>query len=158
MLVLDRLSYFWDRFVNQPYDFVKASVVSSICTDHPPTGFWFLCFFYSPHRKMDTIYPPSARCCLKTRRNAHRSSSSISRTLRTRCTLPAWTRFVVSFEVNNMFLKLNHHQTITVFCHFLLAMVLHPEVLAKAQKEIDSVVGTDRLPSFSDRASLPFGT
>ncbi|KAJ7035208.1 cytochrome P450 [Mycena alexandri] len=46
--------------------------------------------------------------------------------------------------------------TITVFCHFLLAMVLHPEVLIKAQKEIDSVVGTDRLPTFSDRASLPF--
>jgi len=46
--------------------------------------------------------------------------------------------------------------TITVFCHFLLAMVLHPEVLARAQKEIDSVVGSDRLPTFSDRASLPF--
>ncbi|KAJ7171125.1 cytochrome P450 [Mycena filopes] len=46
--------------------------------------------------------------------------------------------------------------TITVFCHFLLAMVLHPEVLAKVQKEIDSVVGTDRLPTFSDRAMLPF--
>ncbi|KAJ7244392.1 cytochrome P450 [Mycena haematopus] len=46
--------------------------------------------------------------------------------------------------------------TITVFCHFLLAMVLHPEALAKAQKEVDSVVGLDRLPTFSDRASLPF--
>ncbi|KAF8169142.1 cytochrome P450 [Mycena galopus ATCC 62051] len=46
--------------------------------------------------------------------------------------------------------------TITVFCHFLLAMVLYPEVLAKAQKEIDSVVGRDRLPTFSDRSSLPF--
>ncbi|KAJ7143734.1 cytochrome P450 [Mycena epipterygia] len=46
--------------------------------------------------------------------------------------------------------------TITVFCHFLLAMVLHPEVFAKAQKEIDSVVGNDRLPTFSDRASLPY--
>ncbi|KAJ6555145.1 cytochrome P450 [Mycena vulgaris] len=46
--------------------------------------------------------------------------------------------------------------TITVFCHFLLAMMLHPEVLAKAQKEIDSMVGTDRLPTFSDRASLPY--
>ncbi|KAJ7718623.1 cytochrome P450 [Mycena metata] len=46
--------------------------------------------------------------------------------------------------------------TITMFSHFLLAMVLHPEVLATAQKEIDSVVGLDRLPTFSDRASLPF--
>ncbi|KAJ7250711.1 cytochrome P450 [Mycena rebaudengoi] len=46
--------------------------------------------------------------------------------------------------------------TITVFCHFLLAMILHPEVLAKAQKEIDTVVGTNRLPTFSDRPSLPY--
>ncbi|KAJ7148780.1 cytochrome P450 [Mycena crocata] len=45
---------------------------------------------------------------------------------------------------------------ITVFCQFLLAMVLHPEVVAKAQKEIDSVVGPDRLPTFSDRTALPF--
>ncbi|KAJ7148774.1 cytochrome P450 [Mycena crocata] len=46
--------------------------------------------------------------------------------------------------------------TITVFCHFLLAMVLHPEAFAKAQREINSVVGRDRLPTFSDRASLPY--
>ncbi|KAJ7140469.1 cytochrome P450 [Mycena filopes] len=43
-----------------------------------------------------------------------------------------------------------------MFSHFLLAMVLHPEVLAAAQKELDAVVGTDRLPTFCDRASLPF--
>lgn len=32
----------------------------------------------------------------------------------------------------------------------------HPEVLKRAQKEIDTVVGTDRLPTFSDRADLPY--
>ncbi|KAJ7651442.1 cytochrome P450 [Mycena rosella] len=45
---------------------------------------------------------------------------------------------------------------ITSFCHFLLAMMLHPEILEKAQKELDSVLGPDRLPTFSDRPSLPF--
>jgi len=49
-------------------------------------------------------------------------------------------------------------QTMTTVSHFLLAMMTHPEVLAKAQKEIDSVVGTDRLPTFSDRPSLPYGS
>lgn len=39
---------------------------------------------------------------------------------------------------------------------FLLAMVLHPEEVAKAQKEIDSVVGPDRLPNLTDRAQLPY--
>ncbi len=35
-------------------------------------------------------------------------------------------------------------------------MVLHPEIVHKAQEEIDSVVGSDRLPQFSDREKLPY--
>ena len=32
----------------------------------------------------------------------------------------------------------------------------HPEVLAKAQEEIDSVVGKDRFPTLEDRVLLPY--
>ena len=39
---------------------------------------------------------------------------------------------------------------------FFLAMVQNPDVLRKAQSELDAVVGSDRLPDFSDRASLPY--
>ncbi|KAF7371311.1 Cytochrome P450 [Mycena sanguinolenta] len=39
---------------------------------------------------------------------------------------------------------------------FFLAMSLYPEVQAAAQKEIDAVVGTDRLPDISDRERLPY--
>jgi cytochrome P450 len=39
---------------------------------------------------------------------------------------------------------------------FILAMVLYPEVQAKAQAEIDTVVGLTRLPDFDDRPSLPY--
>ena len=35
-------------------------------------------------------------------------------------------------------------------------MVRHPDVLAKAQAEVDSVVGHSRLPNFSDRPSMPY--
>jgi len=35
-------------------------------------------------------------------------------------------------------------------------MLLYPEVQAKAQAEIDSVIGSGRLPNFDDRASLPY--
>lgn len=35
-------------------------------------------------------------------------------------------------------------------------MACHPEVQKKAQKELDTVVGRDRLPDFSDRESLPY--
>ncbi|KAJ8689877.1 hypothetical protein PTI98_012736 [Pleurotus ostreatus] len=39
---------------------------------------------------------------------------------------------------------------------FLLVMTRHPEIQKKAQEEIDSVVGKDRLPTLSDRDSLPY--
>lgn len=35
-------------------------------------------------------------------------------------------------------------------------MVLYPEVLAKAQAELDLVVGNTRLPNFGDRDSMPY--
>lgn len=39
---------------------------------------------------------------------------------------------------------------------FILAMILFPDVQKKAQAEIDSVVGRDRLPDFGDRDRLPY--
>lgn len=39
---------------------------------------------------------------------------------------------------------------------FFLAMSMFPDVQHKAQEEIDRVVGTARLPSFSDREHLPY--
>jgi len=35
-------------------------------------------------------------------------------------------------------------------------MTLFPEAQRKAQAEIDVVIGTDRLPMYTDRESLPF--
>ncbi|KAF9238521.1 cytochrome P450 [Melanogaster broomeanus] len=39
---------------------------------------------------------------------------------------------------------------------FILAMLLYPDVQAQAQAEIDSVIGSSRLPDFDDRPSLPY--
>jgi len=39
---------------------------------------------------------------------------------------------------------------------FVLAMVLHPDVQLKAQKEVDLVVGPNQLPEFSDMPNLTF--
>jgi len=44
----------------------------------------------------------------------------------------------------------------TVILNFVLAMVLHPEAQKRAQDEIDSVIGRDRLPDLSDRGRLPY--
>ncbi|THU86529.1 cytochrome P450 [Dendrothele bispora CBS 962.96] len=39
---------------------------------------------------------------------------------------------------------------------FILAMRLYPNVMRKAQAEIDAVVGRERLPTFEDREKLPY--
>ncbi|KAK1961023.1 cytochrome P450 [Colletotrichum sublineola] len=39
---------------------------------------------------------------------------------------------------------------------FVLAMMLFPEVQKKAQEEIDTIVGSDRLPQSEDRERLPY--
>jgi hypothetical protein len=39
---------------------------------------------------------------------------------------------------------------------FVLAMILYPEVQRKAQQELDTVVGSGRLPQFDDRDRLPY--
>ncbi len=38
----------------------------------------------------------------------------------------------------------------------MLCAVIHPEIQAKAQAEIDAVVGKNRLPNFEDRPHLPY--
>ncbi|KAG1837795.1 cytochrome P450 [Suillus subalutaceus] len=50
----------------------------------------------------------------------------------------------------------SYETTTATLMTFALAMVLYPDVQRRAQAEIDSVVGGDRLPTFEDRASLPY--
>lgn len=35
-------------------------------------------------------------------------------------------------------------------------MMMHPDVQHRAQRELDNVVGRTRLPSFEDKANLPY--
>ncbi|KAH6904703.1 OrdA protein [Coprinopsis sp. MPI-PUGE-AT-0042] len=46
--------------------------------------------------------------------------------------------------------------TVSAEYAFFLAMVLFPEVQKKAQAEIDSVIGSDRLPTQADMKDLPY--
>ena len=47
-------------------------------------------------------------------------------------------------------------QTIASIHTFTLSMLLHPHVMKKAQEEIDSVGGQNRLLTVDDRSSLPY--
>ncbi|KAF8973003.1 cytochrome P450 [Flammula alnicola] len=46
--------------------------------------------------------------------------------------------------------------TVSTSGTFFYQMAIHPEVQKKAQEEIDRVVGSERLPDFEDRPSLPY--
>ncbi|KZV77325.1 cytochrome P450 [Peniophora sp. CONT] len=46
--------------------------------------------------------------------------------------------------------------TVSLILTFFLAMLKFPEAQAKAQEELDRVVGTDRLPTFEDEPKLPY--
>ncbi|KAG1855551.1 cytochrome P450 [Suillus subluteus] len=50
----------------------------------------------------------------------------------------------------------SYETTSSTLMVFVLAMVLYPDVQRRAQAEIDSVIGRDRLPTFEDRTSLPY--
>ncbi|KAG6812289.1 hypothetical protein H0H92_003598 [Tricholoma furcatifolium] len=61
----------------------------------------------------------------------------------------------IMYSANSMYAA-SADTTVTSISQFILAMTLHPEVMKRAQREIDTVVGPDRLPDFGDRASLPY--
>ncbi|PVH85068.1 cytochrome P450 [Cadophora sp. DSE1049] len=46
--------------------------------------------------------------------------------------------------------------TASTMCSGILMLVTNPNVVCMAQEELDSVVGTDRLPTFDDEANLPY--
>ncbi|KAI0634094.1 cytochrome P450 [Trametes polyzona] len=46
--------------------------------------------------------------------------------------------------------------TAGTLCVFFLAMLHFPDVMRKAQAELDDVIGPDRLPGFEDRDRLPY--
>ncbi|TFK93396.1 cytochrome P450 [Polyporus arcularius HHB13444] len=63
--------------------------------------------------------------------------------------------FDIRWTANSLYAA-SFDTTISAISHFFLAMLQHPEILHKAQKEIDTVIGTSRLPTLSDRPNLPY--
>jgi cytochrome P450 len=47
-------------------------------------------------------------------------------------------------------------QTVSSMVSLFLALTQYPEVQRRAQRELDSVLGRDRLPTFEDRPRLPY--
>ncbi|KAG1868042.1 cytochrome P450 [Suillus tomentosus] len=62
----------------------------------------------------------------------------------------------VSRHLNSLDSYFDVPQTASVLQTFLLAMVLYPDVQARARAEIDQVVRHDKMPCLNDRESLPY--
>lgn len=60
------------------------------------------------------------------------------------------------YHYNQLILNLSHGKTTASLTTFVLAICLHPHVQEKAQKELDTVIGTERLPVMADRENLPY--
>ena len=58
--------------------------------------------------------------------------------------------------VSGTLLEAGSDTTSSTVYAFMLAMLLYPEVQRQAQEEIDTMVGTDRMPTMEDEASLPY--
>ncbi|KAG5730749.1 Steroid 17-alpha-hydroxylase/17,20 lyase [Termitomyces sp. T112] len=59
-------------------------------------------------------------------------------------------------ELLNLFSIAAAHSTATGLQTFVLACMCHPGWLNDAQRQLDEVVGPDRLPNFADREKMPY--
>ncbi|KAG1753030.1 cytochrome P450 [Suillus lakei] len=64
--------------------------------------------------------------------------------------------FAIKSAAATAYIEIIQIQSSSMLHAFILAMVLYPEVQARAHSEIDTVVGSTRLPCFEDRPSLPY--
>ncbi|KAG2356461.1 cytochrome P450 [Suillus spraguei] len=117
-----------EEFVDRPYEFVKNEIVSSSSL---------------PSLKTNSLTEKRDRPCL----------------------FPTYDHDI-RWTANSMY-SASIDTTITTLSHFILAMVQYPHVLRRAQAELDDVLGSGgdgfgsalkakRLPTFGDRAKLPY--
>ena len=63
---------------------------------------------------------------------------------------------VIHFRISIRPQALISIQTGAAIASFLLFMVHNPNVVKRAQSEIDEVIGSERLPTYEDRPKLPY--
>ena len=64
--------------------------------------------------------------------------------------------FVLRFDFFSRNTQAGSGSTSAAIYTIILALLQYPDVQAKAQQELDEIVGRDRLPDLCDEASLPY--
>ncbi|KAF7350440.1 O-methylsterigmatocystin oxidoreductase [Mycena venus] len=70
--------------------------------------------------------------------------------------VPSWVSELLERTGDEAVPEKQYQGTLSALRAFIHMMVLHPDIQAKAQAEIDAVIGDKRLPNFDDRESLPY--
>ncbi|KAJ6489661.1 cytochrome P450 [Mycena vitilis] len=70
---------------------------------------------------------------------------------------PSYTEDMVKCMAGTLYIA-GSDTTVGVIRFVILIVILYPNVLREAQEELDRVVGTERLPEFSDEPNLPYVT
>ncbi|KAI9067057.1 cytochrome P450 [Trametes sanguinea] len=68
---------------------------------------------------------------------------------------PEYTHTVIKSTLGSLYVG-GADTTVSALGTFFLAMTLNHELVEKAQRQLDQVVGAHRLPDFRDQASLPY--
>jgi cytochrome P450 len=63
---------------------------------------------------------------------------------------------LISLTCSVSFIPFWRPQTVSTIYSFFRFMTVHPELQARAQAELDAVIGLERLPALADRSHLPF--
>jgi cytochrome P450 len=61
----------------------------------------------------------------------------------------------LKYTANSMYAA-SADTTVATISHLILAMIYYPDAFVKARQQVEEVIGKERLPTFSDRASLPY--
>jgi cytochrome P450 len=69
---------------------------------------------------------------------------------------PAQSQYDLIKDVTGIAYLGGSDTTAAAIVSFFLAMLVYPDVQAKAQAEVDRVIGKDRLPEFDDMESMPY--
>jgi cytochrome P450 len=93
--------------------------------------------------------------CKEKIRNGTATPSFTSLAFDSKENMTAQEDFDLRWTTNSMYTA-SIDTTGSAIANFVLAMVRHPDVFAKARAEVDSVVGRSRLPNFGDRPAMPY--
>ncbi|KAL0959237.1 hypothetical protein HGRIS_014512 [Hohenbuehelia grisea] len=128
-----------EEFVDQPYDYLKSTIKAGTAV---PSFCSTLLMEEEREREAEKAMDIDATKVDPAKEAERKKAAEL-------------LEFDLKWTANSMY-SASMDTTITATMHFVLAMMQHPHVVAKAQAEIDRVVGHGRLPTFSDRKDLPY--